>query len=99
MLFRRDLARDLGLLSDTGCTRSHLALWTHSDLWEAVGKEIARSTNSWTDQIDSKEGREQGADERGLSYNRDTGERTSVRKIMLGGLSYRALGGRGPREL
>ena len=41
----------------------------------------------------------EGADERGLSYNRDTGERTSVRKIMLGGLSYRALGGRGAREL
>ena len=74
-------------------------MWTQSDFWEAVGKEIARSTNSWTDQIDSKAGREQGADERGLSYNRDTGERTSVRKIMLGGLSYRALGGRGAREL
>ena len=59
VFFRRDLARDLGLLADIGCTRSHLALWTHSDLWEAVGKEIARSINSWTDQIDSKEGREQ----------------------------------------
>ena len=74
-------------------------MWTHSDLWEAVGKEIARSINSWTDQIDSKEGREQGADERGLSYNNDTGERTSVRKIMPRGLSYRALGRRGAREL
>ena len=74
-------------------------MWTHSDLWEAVGKEIARSTNSWTDQIDSKERGEQGADERGLNYNNDTGERTSVRKIMPGGLSYRALGGRGAREL
>ena len=49
-------------------------MWTHSDLWEAVGKEIARSINSWTDQIDSKAGREQGADERGLSCNNDNGK-------------------------
>ena len=74
-------------------------MWTHSDLWEAVGKEIARSINSWTDQIDSKEGREQGADERGLNYNNDIGERTSVRKIMPGGLNYKALGERSARAV